>query len=168
MSGIIVIAEDEEIKLKEEIKEKETSENSLKETIDKLNAAINWISNIENLKKELNEISKKEEELSSKIEDFKPLRIKLQEALRANEIEGEYSTLKALRSQLIESEGLLLTMEQQRPVLEENAQNAEEQYKEAASKRMKQRNLRNQLKRLQIKLERWIKTSMINRAQLAN
>ncbi|MBP7508470.1 MAG: hypothetical protein KA807_11645 [Prolixibacteraceae bacterium] len=135
MSGIIVIAEDEEIKLKEEIKEKETSENSLKETIDKLNAAINWISNIENLKKELNEISKKEEELSSKIEEFEPLRIKLQEALRANEIEGEYSTLKALRSQLIESEGLLLTMEQQRPVLEENAQNAEEQYKEAASKK---------------------------------
>ncbi|OQY00671.1 MAG: hypothetical protein B6I26_07045 [Desulfobacteraceae bacterium 4572_130] len=91
--GIKILENDEEILLNQELFNQEEFEKKLVIENDKISSSILWLEKIDILKNEISKIKKQSEKLAIKEKAFKTNKIKLEKALKAFELKGEYATL---------------------------------------------------------------------------
>jgi DNA repair protein SbcC/Rad50 len=97
--GIIILNPDEEAAIIKSLGEKNENKDALAAERDKLEASISWLKKTDSLKSDLAAIEKEEAYLNNEITEFKPGRLKLKNARRAADLDGEFATLTALRNQ---------------------------------------------------------------------
>lgn len=97
--GIMILDPEEEEKLGEALKEKEEEELGLNTQYAESQKALSWLSGIEALKKETENLAKEEKKIESDVEAFKPEEEKLKRAISAASLDGVYSALSLRRKQ---------------------------------------------------------------------
>ncbi|MDP3269351.1 MAG: AAA family ATPase [Legionella sp.] len=99
LSGIVLLSDEQEKIYQAEILEKKGQEEGLINETQKLSIAINWLTTIEMLNKEIAELTKEYETLNRDWEAFSADRNRLAQANKAMELDGPYATLKEYRKQ---------------------------------------------------------------------
>lgn len=104
IEGIILLSREEieefDKKLSELSKKKDQEDMGLQ----LCNGSIEWLKNIENLKKQLEAINQDRHKILEQIDNFRESGLKLERHEKAIQIKGEYSELKSLRKQQAEDE----------------------------------------------------------------
>jgi exonuclease SbcC len=118
---IVVLEAEQEAALLKELEEKLQQESALTGNLSKTNDALLWMKNIQNLTKEIEGLTQDKEKLSSEMENFKPNRTLLRNALKAASLDGLYATLTALRSQQSDDKAALKNEEAVLPEMEISA-----------------------------------------------
>jgi exonuclease SbcC len=122
-SGIVILEPEQEKTIREELEEKLHQEKILTSDLLKTNEALLWMKNIENLNKEINDLTQEKEALNREMETFKPRRAILSNATKASSLDGIYATLSALRSQQAEDKIALIDEESTLPEMETSTSN---------------------------------------------
>lgn len=99
--GILILSSEQEEETTKALAEKDILKNNLTEKVEQLDIAIQWLNTLKMLSYELEEISLEEIELAKAVSEFEPGREKLQKVLKTLPLEGEYSSLIAIRNQQI-------------------------------------------------------------------
>lgn len=120
-AGIVMLdpKQEQEIRQALEIKKKEETDLTAKSAETK--KAIDWLTTIDGLKKEIIHLSDEANKLQGDIEAFKPEREKLNQALSAVSLDGAYATLSAIRKQQTDDRAGLKTEQEALPRLESSA-----------------------------------------------
>jgi exonuclease SbcC len=98
-AGIAILSDEDEAKLNQELKSKQKVEQGMRQKNDGLEKSIQWLTGIDALKLKLVEIDKESTALAIDLKAFEPERAKLQDALKATELESDYATLVSIREQ---------------------------------------------------------------------
>ncbi len=109
--------EDEEY-IQKEMAEKEYGKSALELKVTALDAAVKWLIQIEKLTAELEGIVLEENALKQEIAAFAPERQRLEQALKALPLEGDYSTLALTRKQQESDQEILTRLKEQLPELQ--------------------------------------------------
>jgi len=116
---------EEEKQFTDELSEKTEQEKKLIDDISTINTAVTWLESIDELKKNKLLIDNKKIELQKQLDSFAPDKVKLTRALKALELEGEYSSLCVKREEQkkerLEHEKIIT----ERPLQEEKLQKAQ-------------------------------------------
>ncbi|WP_320121049.1 AAA family ATPase [uncultured Sphaerochaeta sp.] len=136
-SGIVILEPEQEKTIREELEEKLHQEKILTSDLFKTNEALLWMKNIENLNKEINDLTQEKEALNREMETFKPRRAILNNALKASSLEGTYATLTSLRKQQVDDQAALHKDKATLPKLESSANTHAEALKAAEQKTLK-------------------------------
>ncbi len=99
LGGITLLEPEQENTLQQELTTRQAEETALAGQIAETGQAIQWLTTVENLKREIGELSDQESSLQTTIEAFQPEREKLERATRATTLDGRYAALLAIRKQ---------------------------------------------------------------------
>lgn len=97
--GIVLLNPEEEAAIIKDLGEKNENKATLATEMDKLDASIGWLKKTDLLKSDLAVIEKEEAALTNELSEFMPGRMKLKNARRATDLDGEFASLTALRNQ---------------------------------------------------------------------
>jgi len=114
-AGIAILSDEDEAAINQELIEKQKIEKEQSFKNEKLGKSILWLMGIDALKSELSQIDRESEILFNELKAFEPDRIKLQNALKAAELESEYATLLSKRQQQKLDRKMLANSEAQLP-----------------------------------------------------
>ncbi|WP_373530929.1 AAA family ATPase [Vampirovibrio sp.] len=123
-SGIVVLELEREHEIQLELEVKKTEEAVLNAKLSEMAKAMTWLTSIDELKKEISNLSEQMIILQRDIDAFKPQRDTLDQALKAAALDGAYATLTAVRKQQ-QADHTALTMEEE--TLPELASSAKDQ-----------------------------------------
>ncbi|MEN6622592.1 MAG: AAA family ATPase, partial [Smithella sp.] len=96
LQGIQVLSDEEEVKLQEQLKEKQTSETQLSGSLEGLRKSAQWLEGIANLEKEISELDLPSQVLKNTRLAFEPEAQKLKRARKALVLEDYYRGVKNL------------------------------------------------------------------------
>ena len=96
---ITILSDEQEKKIHRDLSDNQKTDEDLSVKITDISKSINWLSETDTLKKEIEKINKEYNNISEKIDLFKPERKQLETALKAAELEGKYATLSSMRQQ---------------------------------------------------------------------
>ncbi len=99
LKGIRVLSEDEETELRTGLQEKKDREAEYSKKLEEMNRALAWLNGISSLEKELAGLDKSRQDLTQRQQEFAPEAKRLEKAMRALSLEGDYSAVTALRVQ---------------------------------------------------------------------
>ena len=99
LNGIRVIGVAEELELRHLLQEKQEREIELAARMKETATALTWLEGMTILENELAELGEKKDRLEKRRESFAPEARRLEKALRALELEGDYRVVEALREQ---------------------------------------------------------------------
>lgn len=136
-SGIAILTpeQEREIQLDLTARQKEDAELSFKLT--GTGKAIAWLTTIDGLKEEITNLTQEAVKLQGDIEAFKPAQNKLERAMKAASLDGDYATLTSIRKQQSDDESALKAHETTIPDLEKSASMKAESHKLAEQKSLK-------------------------------
>ena len=120
-SGIALLEPEQEKEIQDDLATKQKQETELAGKSTETGKAITWLTNIENLKKEILSLTDDAAKLKTDTEAFKPERTKLELATKAASLDGTYATLTSLRKQQADDQTALKTDEAALPELESSA-----------------------------------------------
>lgn len=126
ISSVVILNSEQEKEIQDDLSIKQKQEF---EFIDRLNAigtAISWLTNIENLQKEISNLTSEVAKLNLDIETFKPERNKLEQAIKVASLDGIYAMLTAIRKQQTDDQNSLQTNEDALPNIELSARKQNE------------------------------------------
>lgn len=132
--GIMLLSDEEEAKIREEMEQEKKKKATLDAKITRIETEMQWLKRIENLRQEIAEINIRKAETEKLNLEFRPSREKLERAIKASYIEGEYASLATLSDQQKNDTEALLTLKQRLPELETEKIKAEKE-KFAAEKK---------------------------------
>ena len=138
LGAITLLEPEQENALQEKLANHQTEETALAGQITETAQAIQWLTGIENLKKEIGELAEQENTLQAQIETFRPERDKLERATRAARLDGQYAALLAIRKQQTDDRQTLETEKTALPGLQ-TALTQQTQALDAASQLTRQR-----------------------------
>ena len=138
LGGIVLLEAEQENALQQELASHQTKETTLAGQITETTQAIQWLTTIENLQREIGALSNQENTLQKAIEAFRPERDKLEHATRAATLDGQYAALLAIRKQQTDDRQALETAKTALPSLQA-ALMQQAQALEAASELTRQR-----------------------------
>lgn len=98
-SGIVILTYEQEKEIRQDLKDKQKQEAKLANSLTETGKAIDWLTGIGELKKEIASLSKKSDNLKNELKSFTPDRERLSKAIKAAEFDGAYATLTAVRKQ---------------------------------------------------------------------
>ncbi|WP_457554264.1 AAA family ATPase [Desulfobacula sp.] len=98
-AGINIFSDEDEVLFNQELIEKQKIEKELNRKNEGFSKSILWLTGIEKLTVELSKIDRESKVLSNELNAFEKDRVKLQDALKAAELEGDYATLVSKREQ---------------------------------------------------------------------
>ena len=130
-AGIVILEPEQEKEIKQELEDKQKQEQSLAAGATETGKAIAWLTGIEELRKEINNLSKEAGLLQIEDKAFKPERARLSRALKAAELEGKYANLTAIRKQQKADKSSLKSEESKLSELERFFKQQEKQLKDA-------------------------------------
>ncbi len=110
--GIILLSESEKVTLRQNLENAEKSESALSNHEKDLQTIIHWQQKIAELNEEVKNYKSLESSARKEIEDFRPHLVRLNLALKANELEGGFSSLQNLRQQQIADTNELTRLQQ--------------------------------------------------------
>ena len=120
-SGIVLLEPEEEKAMQEELVATQRQESALVSKLAETGKVIAWLTTIENLKKEIFNLTDEDSNLKADVEAFKLDRMKLERAVQAASLDGIYATLEALRKQQKDDQTSIETDEAALPALELSA-----------------------------------------------
>ncbi len=120
-SGIVTLDAEQEREIREAFAAKKKQETVLAEKLTKTSQAITWLSSIADLHKEIASFTDERAKLRVENEAFEPQRVRLDQAVKAAALDGQYATLVALRKQQTNDERSLATAEAKLPELVSSA-----------------------------------------------
>ena len=120
-SGIVILEPEQEKELRQILKEKQKQESKLAVKVVEIGKGIAWLNSIEGIKREINTLAEESAKLQIEFESFKTDRERLNLALRAARLEGEYATLKVVRQQQMADRDSLQKIEGRLPELENSS-----------------------------------------------
>ena len=138
-SGIMILEPEAEKKIQAELEEKRKEETQLAEKSAETGKAIEWLTLIDGLKKEINGLSEETAQLENAIERFRPERERLNQAMKAASLDGVYATLAAARRQQAEDQATLKAEKVTLPKVESAADKQAESLKSAEQLTVKAR-----------------------------
>ena len=97
LKGIRILGEEEERELQNRLKEKQGREAELAGQLKELPRALAWLQRMAALEKELAELEKLRQDFIAQWEGFVPDARRLEKAKKAQELEGDYRSVKVLR-----------------------------------------------------------------------
>jgi exonuclease SbcC len=97
--GIVILNDEDEAALNQELFCKHNIEKELGSKNDALGKSILWLTGIDALKSELFAIDKESESLSNDLKGFETDRARLQQAIKAADLDSEFATLSSKRQQ---------------------------------------------------------------------
>ncbi|MCK5034273.1 MAG: AAA family ATPase [Candidatus Sabulitectum sp.] len=100
ISGIQILEPEEVHEISLELEEKQKTEKAKSDKVEDLKKAIEWLRDINKLKKDLDSLNNDSSQLKQELEFFIPKREKLKGATAAAGFEGEYATLTGVREQM--------------------------------------------------------------------
>ncbi len=130
-SGIVILEPEQEKKIQDDLADKQKQEIELVDKSTETGKAITWLSTIENLKKEILNLTDEAAKLKVDTEAFKPERAKLEQSTKAASLDGTYAMLTSLRKQQADDLTSLKTDEAALPELESSANTQAEALKAA-------------------------------------
>ncbi len=130
-AGIMILEPEQEQELGQALETKQKEETNLAAKTADTGKAIDWLTSIDGLKKEIIGLADEASKLQIDIEAFKPDREKLNRALTAASLDGTYATLSASRKQQADEKAALKTEEEALPGLEFSAREQAEALKSA-------------------------------------
>ena len=116
-SGIAILEPEHEREIQQDLEDKQKQELGLAAKTTETEKAITWLTSIDGLKKEISFLSEESEKLQTEFESFKPENERLNRALKAAELDGEYATLTAVQKQQAADQTFLKTEEDKLPEL---------------------------------------------------
>ena len=117
-AGIVILEAEQEHQIMQSLEQKLQEEEKASAAVDETKAAIVWLKNIESLEQELTLLAHDESELNVEIEQFEPDRRRLDRAVQAAKLDGDYATLSAVRQQQRSDESTLRAQEASLPNIE--------------------------------------------------
>ena len=129
--GILILEPEKEKEILIDLEKKQRKETDLTVLATETGKAMTWLTGIDGLKMEIKSLAEESQKLQSEIDCFKPDRERLNHAMKAAELDGDYATLKAVREQLETDRTALRHEEDKRPNLEAVAQEKLETLKTA-------------------------------------
>jgi len=120
-SGIVILEPEQEADIQDELTARQKQETELAGKSTETGKAITWLTNIENLKKEILSLTDEVAKLKTDTEAFKPERAKLEQATRAASLDGTYVSVTSLRKQQADDQMDLKTDEAALPEIETSA-----------------------------------------------
>ncbi|PIE91248.1 MAG: chromosome segregation protein SMC [Acidobacteria bacterium] len=138
-SGIVILEPEQEKEIHQELGEKQKQELELAAELTETDKAVTWLTSIEGLKNEILSLTDESRKLQANLESFKPLRVKLDKAVKAASLEGTYATLTTLRKQQTDDHRALKKSEDVLPELETSANTQIENLKAAEKRTFKTR-----------------------------
>ena len=120
-SGIVILEPEQEKEIQDELTAKQKQETELAGKSTETGKAITWLTNIENLKKEILSLTDDAAKLKTDTEAFKPERAKLEQAIKAASLDGTYVSVTSLRKQQADDQASLKKDETALPELESSA-----------------------------------------------
>ena len=136
-SGIVILEPAQEKEIKLDLGKKQQQETDLAVRRIETEKAIAWLNGIDGLKKEIHSLSEESEIFKVEFDAFKSDRERLDRALKAAELDGDYATLSAVRKQQNEDQTSLKTKEGKLPELQTCARQEEETLKTAEQQTLK-------------------------------
>jgi DNA repair protein SbcC/Rad50 len=130
-SGIVILEPEQEKEIQDDLATKQKQETELAGKSTETGKAITWLTNIENLKKEILSLTDDAAKLKTDTEAFKPERAKLELATKAASLDGTYVSVTSLRKQQADDQAALKTDEAALPELESSANTQTEALKAA-------------------------------------
>ena len=130
-AGIVILEPEQEQEIGQTLETKQREEAEASAGFADTGKAIAWLTAIDDLKKEIVNLTDEANTLQSDIEAFKPDREKLGRALSAASLGGAYATLTATRKQQEDDRAALKTEEEALPGLEFSAKEQAETLKSA-------------------------------------
>jgi exonuclease SbcC len=130
-SGIVILEPEQEKEIQDDLATKLKQETELAGKSTETGKAITWLTNIENLKKEILSLTDEAAKLKTDTEAFKPERAKLELATKAASLNGTYVSVTSLRKQQAADQTALKTDEGALPELESSANTQTEALKTA-------------------------------------
>jgi exonuclease SbcC len=130
-SGIVILEPEQEKEIQDDLAAKQKLETELAGKSTETGKAITWLTNIENLKKEILSLTDDAAKLKADTEVFKPERAKLELATKAASLDGTYVSVTSLRKQQADDQTALKTDEAALPELESSANTQTEALKSA-------------------------------------
>jgi exonuclease SbcC len=131
-AGIEVLTPEEESQVQQDLAQKHKQETDMAARTVELQKAVAWLTGIQNLEKELQDLSEETKRLHADMVEFKPLRDRLNRALTAAGLEGAFAALSAVRKQQAADQTQLKALEQEMPKRETCFHNKEADLKAAA------------------------------------
>ena len=129
-AGIVILEQEQEKEIQQELESKQKEELDLTRKLMDTDKAITWVKAVNELKKEIDNLTAEASKLQADIDIFKPERDKLSRAIQAASLEGLYAKLTAIRIQHADEQKALKTGEAAFPEL---ASSAREQAKSLKS-----------------------------------
>jgi len=136
-SGIVILEPEQEKEIQQDLEAKQKQETELAGKSTETGKAITWLTTIDGLKKEIQNLTNEAAKLQGDVEIFKPERGKLEQAIKAASLDGIYATLTALRKQQSDDQTALTTKETALPELETSANTQSESLKTAEQRTLK-------------------------------
>ena len=130
-AGIVILEPEQEQEIRQALETRQKEEIDLAAKTANTGKAIDWLTTIDGLKKEIGNLADEASKLQIDIEAFKPDREKLNRALSAASLDGAYATLTASRKQQADDRAALKTEEEALPGLESSAREQAEALKSA-------------------------------------
>ncbi len=127
-SGIPFLREELEDELKNRLQKSQVQKDLLADKLKTTQIFIDWLILVKKLETELTRINSDLAVHEEKVEEFKPERARLNSALKAANLEGEYAILTSLCAQQKTDSNKLLTEQQRLPQLEKQLQLFEENH----------------------------------------
>lgn len=118
LGAITLLEPEQENTLQTELATFQTEETALAGQIAATTQAIQWLTTVENLKREIGKLIDQESTLQTTIEAFRPEREKLERATRAATLDGQYAALLAIRQQQTDDRQALETEKNALPDLQ--------------------------------------------------
>ena len=120
--GIVVLTPERVQEIEQLLETKQKEESSLAADIAKTREAVAWLTNIDELEKEISSLAEESDRLQIEMEAFRPDREKLGRALNAASLEAPFATLNAFREQQADDTTALTTEEEALPELGSSAE----------------------------------------------
>jgi len=140
LRGIAILSSDESELLQKSIDDTSTRVLALGKEREMVQAALGWLSGIEQLEKEIDVLEKQYREAVGSLEAFKPESIQLQASQRAAALEGDFLLQKKLRDQL-DRDGEELTKNSNHiQKINSSISEKKQQYKEASQRLLDYKN----------------------------
>ena len=130
-SGIVILEPEQEKEIQDELTAKLKQEAELAGKSTETGKAITWLTTIEDLKKEILNLTDEAAKLKVDTEVFKPERAKLELATKAASLDGTYVSVTSLRKQQADDQAALKTDQAALPELESSANTQTEALKSA-------------------------------------
>ncbi len=130
-SGIVTLEPEQEKDMQDELTAKLKQETELAGKSTETGKAITWLTTIEDLKKEILNLTDEAAKLKADTEAFEPERSKLEQAFKAASLDGTYVSVTSLRKQQADDQAFLKTEEAALPELESSANTQTEALKAA-------------------------------------